>query len=565
MRLKSALAVLVLCLAPALARAYVTVASSQILALADDGLADDTGFWATVLTPPYPGGQNILYGPNALTFTGTSHLVFDLNGTPVDMQTDEPVAVPVTASTGPGPDGLGDSISMARSLGSLEYGARYTIVVDPHSGAGADSVQIQAWVSDSAAGLPASVGLRVLLDSMVGGNDGSPLSDNDGVSVYGAVTLFQAAVEGVPSDWWSYNQYPSPTLAARGVTWGNQFGTPATPPDAVEFCQWSDVYSMGFWGTDPNPGVAFSDFSNPPYNYYPDTAVALWYTNTGQAGYMDASNVAQGDGYSVAPGQTLVFTTYVGLNQSPLGASPTPFISATFTPSVSSTQTPSLTWSATGTVSDTFTPSPSWTASSTYTVTPTISPSFSASPSFSVSPSFSASPTASPSFTVTPSFSVSPSASPSPSATPSFSVSPTFSVSPSATPSFSASPSASPSFKPTASATPALTPTPPATATPAPGLELSARDPNPDPSPGQLWLPYVLTCDADVDIRIYDVAGETVRDLAPFAGQAGANEEYWDGLNSSGQAVASGVYIAHISAQAFGARKAAWVKMAIVR
>jgi flagellar hook assembly protein FlgD len=75
----------------------------------------------------------------------------------------------------------------------------------------------------------------------------------------------------------------------------------------------------------------------------------------------------------------------------------------------------------------------------------------------------------------------------------------------------------------------------------------------------------VLTCDAEVNIRIYDVAGETVRDLAPFAGLSGANEEYWDGRNSSGAQVASGVFIAHITASALGETADAWVKMAILR
>ena len=78
-------------------------------------------------------------------------------------------------------------------------------------------------------------------------------------------------------------------------------------------------------------------------------------------------------------------------------------------------------------------------------------------------------------------------------------------------------------------------------------------------------MPYVLTTDAQVNIRIFDVSGETVRDLVPFAGRKGANQEKWDGRNSSGAQAASGVFIAHIVARALGEQADAWEKLAIVR
>ncbi len=89
--------------------------------------------------------------------------------------------------------------------------------------------------------------------------------------------------------------------------------------------------------------------------------------------------------------------------------------------------------------------------------------------------------------------------------------------------------------------------------------------PNPDPSPGTVYLPYALSIPATVSIRIYDVSGEVVRDLQPFAGSAGANQEVWDGRNSSGAQAASGVFIAHVTARAGGQSRDAWMKLAIVR
>jgi hypothetical protein len=176
----------------------------------------------------------------------------------------------------------------------------------------------------------------------------------------------------------------------------------------------------------------------------------------------------------------------------------------------------------------------------------------------------------------TPLPSASPTLSPTPSITPSRTVTrtvtrtPTHTATPSLTetrtPTLRPSPTISPTATDTATPGPTATPAPP-TMTPVPteALGLTAAYPNPDPSRGPVWLPYVLTCDAEVAIRIYDVAGETVRDLAPFAGLGGANEEYWDGLNSDARMVASGVYIAHITAEAQGQERDAWVKLAVLR
>ncbi|HTB22345.1 MAG TPA: choice-of-anchor L domain-containing protein [bacterium] len=147
-----------------------------------------------------------------------------------------------------------------------------------------------------------------------------------------------------------------------------------------------------------------------------------------------------------------------------------------------------------------------------------------------------------------------------PSRTASRTLSPTRTYSPTRT--VSPTPTATPTSGPTRTPTPLLSPTTPA---PSNSLSLTAAYPNPDPSQGPVWLPYVLTCDADVEIRVYDVAGETVRDLEPFAGRAGQNEEYWDGRNKFGASVASGVYISHITARADGQTQDAWVKLAITR
>jgi hypothetical protein len=110
-----------------------------------------------------------------------------------------------------------------------------------------------------------------------------------------------------------------------------------------------------------------------------------------------------------------------------------------------------------------------------------------------------------------------------------------------------------------------VSPSPTVSPSPPPILQLTPKFPNPDPGQGPIWLPYVLTTGAQVTIRIFDVSGELVRDLDPFAAGAGANEEAWDGRNGSGALAASGVFIAHIVARKGGEEADAWVKLAIVR
>jgi hypothetical protein len=528
--------------------AWLGAAQVQVRSLAIEVLADTAatappgghpGFWATILTP---GGENLLYYDPDDPTLGTSRMVFDLDGNPYDLQSANPVVLPVTASG----TGLGATITMAKSVGSWDIGATYTIVNNPHTGTGADTVMVQGWVKNGSS-VALSVGLRMLLDDeIINSNfDGAPLSIDNGMTTINANTLFEAATAAVPSDWWCYDQVTDPTLVARGVTWGNQFGPAATQPDAEEFCQWPDVAAVDYYQPDPNPGQAFP----PPSSS--DTCVVLWYTNTGQA---------QGGAYQAAPGQTLVFTTYYGLNQGALLATltPNPNFSPSPTPSASPTRSPTFTVSPTFSASPTI--SPTFTVTRTFTVSPTFTASPTVTPTFTVSPSFTASPTLTQTFTISPSFTASPTltATDSYTVSPTLTSSPTASLSPTVTPCFTVSPSFT--VSPTPSASPSATPTVP------PNLVLSPRLPNPDPGgPAGIYLPYVLSCDAQVRIRVFNISGEKVRDLAPYQGLLGANEEHWDALNDFGQSVASGVYLAHYVATRGSQSADCWVKMALVR
>jgi flagellar hook assembly protein FlgD len=69
-----------------------------------------------------------------------------------------------------------------------------------------------------------------------------------------------------------------------------------------------------------------------------------------------------------------------------------------------------------------------------------------------------------------------------------------------------------------------------------------------------------LADDADVAIRIYDAAGQLIRTLDLGHKQAGFYTDkdkavHWDGRNSAGEKVASGVYFYTLYARSFRSTK----------
>ena len=88
----------------------------------------------------------------------------------------------------------------------------------------------------------------------------------------------------------------------------------------------------------------------------------------------------------------------------------------------------------------------------------------------------------------------------------------------------------------------------------------------PNPFNPETWIPYYLAEDADVNLRIYALSGELVRDI-DVGHQTAAKYDtrskaiYWDGRNSFGEQVASGVYFYSLSAGDFSATR----KMVILK
>lgn len=75
----------------------------------------------------------------------------------------------------------------------------------------------------------------------------------------------------------------------------------------------------------------------------------------------------------------------------------------------------------------------------------------------------------------------------------------------------------------------------------------------PNPFNPETWIPYDLAQDANVDIKIYNLKGKTIRELKIGFQNAGSYRSrelaaFWDGRNSDGERVASGVYFYSLNA-----------------
>ncbi len=82
----------------------------------------------------------------------------------------------------------------------------------------------------------------------------------------------------------------------------------------------------------------------------------------------------------------------------------------------------------------------------------------------------------------------------------------------------------------------------------------------PNPCNPETWIPFALSRDVHVAIRIYDLSGGLVRTLDLGHKSAGmyvprGKAGYWDGRNEDGETVTSGIYFYNIQAGGFAATK----------
>jgi hypothetical protein len=128
-----------------------------------------------------------------------------------------------------------------------------------------------------------NVGLRILLDTMLGSNDGAPFQ----VPGTGAVTTEREYVgSAIPDYWQSFDDLNNPTVVSQGTLRGGD----ATIPDRVIFASWPDFYSTT-WDYAVTPGKIFGS------TYYPDSSVGLYWNPI-----------------TLGAGQRIEYVTYYGLS-----------------------------------------------------------------------------------------------------------------------------------------------------------------------------------------------------------------------------------------------------------
>jgi serine protease len=73
-------------------------------------------------------------------------------------------------------------------------------------------------------------------------------------------------------------------------------------------------------------------------------------------------------------------------------------------------------------------------------------------------------------------------------------------------------------------------------------LRLALRPVTPNPAVGNARVAFDLPRDAQVRIRVFDVAGRTVATLVDGARRGGSHAVTWNGRRSNGEMAGSGIY-----------------------
>jgi hypothetical protein len=131
------------------------------------------------------------------------------------------------------------------------------------------------------------VGLRVLLDTMCGSNDGAPIQA--GKYEKGITTATAIAGGEVPDIWQAFDDLAHPTITSQGTLSGDQ----ATRPDSILFADWGTLADHP-WQPTVQDGQSFVRAGENEL----DSAAALFWNPV-----------------SLEPGKTLVYVTYYGMGK----------------------------------------------------------------------------------------------------------------------------------------------------------------------------------------------------------------------------------------------------------
>lgn len=180
-----------------------------------------------------------------------------------------------------GPVLSGGSIVAAWRFGDIEVSQVLSIVRSTTTGL-LDTTKI-TYVATNLGSTPHDVGLRIMLDTMLGENDGAPFRAKDKAIV--SDTVFES--HEVPRFWQAFDSLSSPSVTSQGTLAGPE----VTAPDRVLFTNWGSL-ADGVWDTDFSPGRDFTRTGE----YELDSAIAMYW-----------------DPAPLAPGDSIEFTTLYGM------------------------------------------------------------------------------------------------------------------------------------------------------------------------------------------------------------------------------------------------------------
>ncbi|MDI7246855.1 MAG: cohesin domain-containing protein [Bacillota bacterium] len=180
-----------------------------------------------------------------------------------------------------GPHLAGGSIVAAWRFGEIEVSQVLSIVRSTTTGL-FDTAKITYVVTNHGSS-PHDVGLRIMLDTMLGANDGAPFRVKERAVV--SDTVFGS--REMPRFWQAFDSLSSPSVTSQGTLAGPE----VTAPDRVLFTNWGSL-ADGVWGADFSPGRDFTRAGE----YELDSAIALYW-----------------DPVPVAPGDSREYTTLYGM------------------------------------------------------------------------------------------------------------------------------------------------------------------------------------------------------------------------------------------------------------
>jgi len=167
------------------------------------------------------------------------------------------------------------------SLGDLRVTQQLSFVKSPTTRY-LDTARIH-YIVENAGQMTHTVGLRLLIDTMLGANDGAPLRAGDQAMI-GDAMLSGA---GIPDYWQAFDSLVEPSVTSQGTTAGGEL----TPPSRVAFSNWG-AFADNLWDAEIVPGREFIRSRESDL----DSAVAM---------YWDPS--------ALAPGEVRHYVTYYGL------------------------------------------------------------------------------------------------------------------------------------------------------------------------------------------------------------------------------------------------------------